>query len=274
MGFIEYDIFLEKLCEKIPQGQELYQELLNKVIDNPNRYTGLFRLTNAKTKLIQNITQSQEIRLGDFLEEIVTEYLEIAGYTNKCKRLEKNEYFKEELNVDQLFEKDNVIYMVEQKMRDDHDSTKKRGQYENFIKKMQEITFHNPDKKNIGIMWFIDGALQKNKNYYQSEMNKNKMQDNYELYLFYEEELFNYLGMDEYWDELTKNLLRHKREKKDEVLSIPDFDTSEEILNCMLKLSDKRWKALNSNDEKYVYLRRELFPTMKNINEARKLREK
>ena len=37
-----------------------------------------------------------------------------------------------------FFKKDDVHYFVEQKVRDDHDSTKKRGQISNFEKKLDK----------------------------------------------------------------------------------------------------------------------------------------
>ena len=124
-----YEDFAEELNTKIKPDDSLYYELLITVIKNPKRYTGIFRVSNAKTKLIQNVTQSREIKFGDFMEDIITWYISERGYEN----LDKN--ISSELQADQLFRKDNVIYLIEQKIRDDHDSTKKRGQYDNFSKK-------------------------------------------------------------------------------------------------------------------------------------------
>ena len=84
---ITYDHFMERLNKKIKSGDDFYLELLKTVIDNPSRYCGLFRLSNAKTKLIQNVTQSKEIKFGDFMEDIVTEYLGLIGYENCAKDL-------------------------------------------------------------------------------------------------------------------------------------------------------------------------------------------
>lgn len=73
---LTYEFFVEKLNEKIKSDADFCYELLKNVIDNPHRYTGIFRLSNAKTKLIQNVTQSREIKFGDFMEDIVTIYIE------------------------------------------------------------------------------------------------------------------------------------------------------------------------------------------------------
>lgn len=76
---LTYDEFIKKLNEKIKTDAEFYYELLNSVIDEPLRYTGIFRISNAKTKLIQNATQSREIKFGDFMEDILTIYISAMG---------------------------------------------------------------------------------------------------------------------------------------------------------------------------------------------------
>lgn len=131
---ISYEYFIERLTSKIKSDDMLFYELLTAVVNNPKRYTGIFRLTNAKTKLIQNLTQSREIKFGDFMEEIITEYIAKMGYINLNKHL-GNDYEGNTLNADQVFTKDDTVYLIEQKLRDDHDSTKKRGQFDNFKKK-------------------------------------------------------------------------------------------------------------------------------------------
>lgn len=132
---ISYEEFCELLSKHIQSGDEFYLNLLKNVIDNPSRYCGLFRLSNAKSKLIQNVTQSKEIKFGDIVEELATEYIERLGYKTFNKNLgadEKGDF----LNVDQYFTDGTNIYIVEMKIRDDHDSTKKRGQYSNFQKRL------------------------------------------------------------------------------------------------------------------------------------------
>lgn len=53
---MKYEEFIEKLNKKIKSNDDFFYDLLVTVIKNPNRYTGIFRLSNAKTKLIQNVT--------------------------------------------------------------------------------------------------------------------------------------------------------------------------------------------------------------------------
>ena len=65
---LEYDIFVNKLNETLFEGSSA--DLLSKIVSSPDRYVGIFRPTKPKTKLIQNITQSHEIKFGDALENI------------------------------------------------------------------------------------------------------------------------------------------------------------------------------------------------------------
>ena len=127
--------FKKFLNSRVNSSNDVDYDLLVSVINKPERYCGLFRLSNAKSKLIQNLTQSKEIKFGDFMEDLVTKYFEIKGYNNLNKNLgpDENGNF---LNVDQIFIIGDNLYFVEQKVRDDHDSTKKRGQFENFIKNL------------------------------------------------------------------------------------------------------------------------------------------
>lgn len=268
--YISYEEFKKKLNTKIVNGEELYTQLLKTVIDNPTRYTGVFRVSSAKTKLIQNVTQSREIKFGDFMEDIVTEYIGLLGYHNMTKNIGRNNQ-GEILNTDQLFTSSdgNTLFLVEQKIRDDHDSTKKRGQFENFIFKIQLLEEQYPDKKLVGVMWFIDSGLKKNKKFYKQEMEEfMEQQDDILLYMYYGEEMFEDLFEEpDVWSEITNYLRRNKQERSQEQLYIPDFDTSEEILHALRKLPEPYLKKLTSKkNKKYIQLREELFPTGENLS--------
>lgn len=265
---ITYEAFMDKLHKKIKSGDDFYKELLETVIDNPSRYCGLFRLSNAKTKLIQNVTQSKEIKFGDFMEEIATDYIGLLGYENRSKDLGFDEN-GDRLNADQVFIKGNTVFLVEQKVRDDHDSTKKRGQFANFDKKVRLIRQQHPEMHLIASMWFIDDGLVKNKNYYQQEMDNTKYPDT-ELYLYYGGEFFNSLiGGNAVWNEMLSYLERNRMENSNEIFTIPDFGTSVEIYNALLRLSSKYWAKLLSKNPKYDLLRKELFSSGNNLEKAK-----
>jgi Holliday junction resolvase-like predicted endonuclease len=176
-------------------------KLIETIAKEPNRYIGLFRPTKPKGKLLQNLLQSHEIRMGNAFEVLLEAYFEILGY----KILQKK-FPDEKLDIDQCFKNSDKIYFIEQKMRDDHDSSKKRGQKENFEKKLNLMIKKYGDKNLTGIFYFIDPDLRKNENYYQDELSKMKKDYKTELYLFYGKELFEFIKSPSVWDEILDYL--------------------------------------------------------------------
>jgi len=188
--------------------------LIEKIAKYPNRYIGLFRPTKPKAKILQNLLQSHEIRFGDAFEEIIEEYLKEFGYEILNKRFINDD--KDELNLDQCFKDKNTTYFIEQKIRDDHDSTKKSEQTGNFEKKLNEMVNKYGEKNLVGIFYFIDPDLQKNKNFYKTELEKMARDYGVKIYLFYGVELFDFLQQEKTWSEILKYLEQWKKE-------IPDF---------------------------------------------------
>jgi len=219
-------------------------------------------------QVIQNVTQSREIKFGDFMEDIITKYIKKMGYRNINKSIGTDEN-GDALSADQVFIKDNTVYLIEQKIRDDHDSTKKRGQYQNFRKKYILLKNKFPDKEINASMWFIDDSLVKNKNYYLSEA-RNENIDRIKLNVFYGSSIFKELFHNTLvWDELTEYLSVNKTDRTKETLLIPDFDTSPEMLEALKNLKRTKLKLYNkliSDNPTYIQLRKELFPTSYNID--------
>ena len=79
---------------------------------------------------------------------------------------------QDRLGVDQIFLIDNELHFVEQKIRDDHDSTKKRGQIDNFEKKLEVINDTYSNRTIFGYFYFIDDSFNKNKKFYDAEIYK------------------------------------------------------------------------------------------------------
>lgn len=233
---MQYRVFKAMLKAEV-FGTDLNYQILQTVIENPKRYIGIFRITSAKTKLIQNITQSCEIKFGDFIENILTVYLADMGYENLNKNLGTDEEGNE-LSADQVFKKNSVVTLIEQKIRDDHDSTKKRGQYANFIKKIKKLKLLYPNSKIQGIMWFSDDLLKKNKKYYLEEI-ENNTDTMVQLNVFYGKELFlKYFKNLDYWNELVAHLTQYRKEECQHILNVPDFDTSVEMRKALIKMKE------------------------------------
>ena len=147
-------------------------------------------------------------------------------------------------------------------------STKKRGQYDNFKKKYTLLKRLNAYNTINASMWFIDDGLVKNKKYY-TERAENEGLDGVELSILYGEELFTkILNRPDVWQELCSYLARNKSERSEEILTIPDFDTSDEMHEAIVKLKSQEprlFAKLLSNKPEYIQLRKELFPTEYNL---------
>lgn len=269
-SIITYDEFCDLVTKHIKCGKEFYESLLINVIKNPSRYCGIFRLSNAKIKLMQNITQSNEIKFGDIVQELVTKYLEKLDYKFFDKKVKNNK-----LNIDQYFYDDNTIYIVEMKIRDDHDSTKKIGQYDNFKRKIKLIRSLHSNKKHLDAsIWFVDDSLIKNKNYYTNEIKKEKF-DNTTLHLYYGDEFFKSLkNGQKVWHELIELLTKYKIKNANNEIEVPDFGNSKQIFDALLNLSPKYWNKLNSNKPQFELLRKELFSSGNNFAKVKQLRLK
>ena len=101
---LEYNTFVNKLNETLFEGSSA--DLLSKIVSSPDRYVGIFRPTKPKTKLIQNITQSHEIKFGDALENIFEDYFRALGFEMLPKRLSARETKdNKDYDIDQLFKK-------------------------------------------------------------------------------------------------------------------------------------------------------------------------
>lgn len=255
-NILDYEEFVNELKLTVYKNEKAY--LINKVSSNPDRYIGIFRPTSPELKLIQNITQAHEISFGDFIENIITNYLG-KYYTNLPKRAI---YKNEAILFDQLFECDDRVFMIEQKMRDDHDSTKKRGQFENFLKKVSYLKETYPNKKIEAGMWFVDCSLVKNKKYYLKKMNENQ-NSGVKLNLFYGKEFTNYLEKEAIWNEMTEYLIKWKMSKDNKIELNFEKDWKETKKELLDNVSKNSWKKIIRNEKVVKEILPILFPAGK-----------
>lgn len=138
--------------------QELFEELLSTKtsIDKTMRIANSFQASSLSMKIIDHYTTSANIKFGILAEEIVKEILESYG----AVYLDRKQCGKD---LDNYFEYEGRNYLIEQKIRDDHDSSKKVGQMDNYNSKKAMLT-------NLAgsLCWFIDPSFTKNKKYYSS----------------------------------------------------------------------------------------------------------
>lgn len=152
----------------------------------------------------------------------------------------------ESLELDQFAKKDNTYYFIEQKMRDDHDSTKKRGQIDNFERKLEALIHHYGG--NIqGYFCFIDESLNKNQNYYKEELQKLSVGYGVPLSLCYGKELFENLNILQVWDEILNHLARW-REALPDLPSLNFDENPSESFQEIKDLAPSVYRKLLDND--------------------------
>ena len=115
-----------------------------KVIQNKDKlFNDFYRIPLTIKDLISGtIFNTCNIRYGDFLEEIINEFLMENGVNISLVDKKKGNY-------DLLFKIDDILYVGEIKIRDNHDSTKKQGQISNLIEKASLQKEKNPNIKVI-----------------------------------------------------------------------------------------------------------------------------
>ena len=231
-------------------------DLIGKIAQHPERYVGLFRPTKPTAKIIQNLLQSHEIRYGGAFEVLIKNYLREFGYEILNNRLADGNLI---LNIDQLFRRGNDVYFAEQKIRDDYDSSKKRGQIDNFEKKIHAINTNYPSSVVTGFFYFIDDSFTKNKNYYAAQLAELADAYGVTLHNVYGREFFARINQDAAWDEIINHLTCWRT-------SIPDlpeinFDAqADKSFAEMKSLSPNVFRKLFANADLDEVLRA-LFPT-------------
>ena len=241
---MDYQEFAQVLNRHIFYGNK--RDLLDKLANNPERFIGLFRPSKPSTKILQYLLQSYEIRMGDAFEEIIGLVIQSQGYTLLDKNIQGEG--DEPLRLDQYFTDGKKYYFIEQKIRDDHDSTKKRGQMQNFEKKLKAL-YREHGSNLVGVMYFIDPDFSKNKNYYQEQIQTLRGEyEQVELHLFYGKQLFEYLGIADFWDKMLGWL----KKWKEDLPEIPEINFDANPYESFSEIKDINasvWQKIINNDK-------------------------
>jgi hypothetical protein len=248
-------------------GGEIYS-FLHALAFQPQRFTGIFRYTSPRAKLLQYLLQSREIRFGNAWEQIVEHVIvKEFGWEKQEKKLSENLY------CDFLGKKSDTFLMIEQKIRDDHDSTKKRGQIANFEHKVKYMFLQKSKNKDtsrfIFILYFIDPYLQKNRRYYEGRIKEMRGIYEAELHVHYGRELFEYLE-NEKGRKIWEQLLRYLERWKEELPELPSLDLDrEEVKNELQEVAKREpiiWRRIAEEEslwrEKVISI---LFPSGNNL---------
>ena len=246
---------------EIERKKEIIKLSITALSKKPERIVGFLRFQGVKQKLIQFLTQSLEIKTGDMLEEFFT-YLFGYQYTNLPKYIRG---FK----CDQLFKKEEndtqTIYLIEQKIRDDHDSSKKDGQVANFENKINVIHSEYPNAHVVAYEWFIDDSFKKYPGYYKDKLDNFLAGKNGWLSgdVCYGGNLIDILCGDGSWQQFVESYNAVKMNYVSDIGTIIrdyDFDVDpDNVVFDYLKIKrDKSFKVFF--DESYSEVRQALFP--------------
>lgn len=134
--------------------QELLERLLSSSY-NLKRIISPYQALPLREKIVQTILTRINISFGNYAEEITKKTIAAFG----------GEIFEGKSSdkvADCLFMYKGKTYLIEQKVRDDHDTSKRVGQATDFIEKKK---IFRPD---ASACWFIDNNFRKNKKYYST----------------------------------------------------------------------------------------------------------
>jgi hypothetical protein len=234
--------------------------LLKAIAESPDRFVGIFRSNGPRLKLLQNLLQSREIRFGDALEEVMSALIASMGFEMLEKRLK---LANEDLYCDQYFctQDQKHYYLIEQKVRDDHDSTKKRGQIDNFRSKLSYLkALHGTTL--TGIMYFIDPSLHKNENYYLQELKQVEQEIGVAVSLCYNGQLFQQLeGHTQTWILLLNSLQTWRKTIPDQIelnYDLYPHETCKEVI----EIAPKVWHKISTTEALWESeVIQTLFPT-------------
>ena len=239
-------------------------KLLENIAKQPNNYIGLFRPTTPEVKIAQNLSQSHEIKFGYAFEILVDEYLR----DNDCELLDKNITIDGEAKkLDVYIRKDDVIYFAEQKMRDNHDSTKKQGQADDFKKKLLALFERHKPEKVHGMIFFVDPGMCKNQAYYKKRLAEIESNNPQLLTsIVYGGEFFDKLGLDKgIWEEIKDHLVRWQSE----LPGFPEFNydaNPEESFTEIKEMSCADFRKMFNNDKISKEIMPILFPKCETLD--------
>ena len=134
------------------------QELLERLLSsnyNLMRIVSPYQALPLREKITQTILTHINISLGNYAEEIAKKI--IAAFGGEILEGKSSDKV-----VDCLFMYKGKTYLIEQKVRDDHDTSKRVGQATDFIEKKR---IFRPD---ASACWFVDDNFHKNEKYYST----------------------------------------------------------------------------------------------------------
>lgn len=251
MNKLDYDYVDKELNNIINLNQEFYLNLLKKMIEKPERFIDTLSISNKREQISANIAISKKIKFGYFLENLFQRIFTSFGFEILPNKINN---YKNSSKVDILMKKENTIFLIEQKVRDDHDNSKKVGQIQNYFEKINAIRNVYPNYNIKSYFWFISEWFTKNRNYYQNKIKEfnddNKWQQSF---LVYAHELFATLLED---TKIWSNILEYISKQRQKHIENDNVDHLLKLKENINNLTSSLKSKIYSDKLQYRLLRK------------------
>ncbi len=254
---IDDDFIKSKYYEMV--NKNVIPKLIKKISSEPDRFLD-YNSISYSDEIYQFLLTSTKIKIGIF-HEFLLKYLFVSvGY----KPLDNVILIdNKQIKIDQLLTKGDRVILIEQKMKDDHDSTKKTSIINDLKIKIDNIYKSCPTKKLTVYLYFVK-TKRKNANYYLSEIAKLRAEYNININLCYGNSIFENekeIGLLNYMNEFSNK----KRNGNFEVnLDGENNEFSERTFHQIKDLSIQIWLNILNNKELVKEILPIIFPS-KNV---------
>jgi hypothetical protein len=264
------DVFAEMLDFIVHQHFQIGERfwLLSQMVKRPERFPVCFYSAHPADVLRFHLLVRQERLWRKALKEIIAALLEHYGYHRLDNRINVS---GKTMKCDHYVLSPNGSFavLIEQRVKDDHDSSKARRQWrENFAPKVCAL-YQKHDKNLIAVTYFIDPTFRKNFDIYSQEAERLKSKLNLlTIHIWYGQELFENLPFanPKDWDAIIEWL--HEWRKRLPKLPEVNWETEEAIteLQDIARRNPSLWEKLAMQEQLWAegYLD-VLFPTRKGL---------
>ena len=137
--------------------------MLELFFNKRNELSSPIQANSTHDTLFYSVTNSRQISHGTrseaAIDNIVSSRLGFEVLDNTVWYAKKGEEKPKKRKADHIWRvKEGVIYVVEQKLKDNHDNTKKDGQTDDFNAKVKAVREEHPDERVIGVFWFVEDS--------------------------------------------------------------------------------------------------------------------
>lgn len=278
------DKLQDEMNEYVPK--DFVKSTLDKLADSPDRLLGVLHANSFQMGSLVSFGYSRNNSYGNAIESVFSSIIEDNGWTIEDTKYKFEDYNlpsslkrrsdQKSIAIDQVFSNKDYYVFIEQKIRDDHDTSKKTGQWANYEQKFRVLNEIIQDKKVIGIMWMIDDGFNRNKDFYSNDEHMGKMNTEFpgQNFLIYGkdiDQLLNSLNSDNkpYFDVFDAFL----KEWHSNAPKIPELDFDKfpyQVCNALDSMSEKDITNLFSNKQIITEAFPILFPNLEAIKCYRK----